>query len=34
MTITDIIEACENVTLNDIVTVIIKNIDSTSRNAA
>lgn len=30
MTITDIIEACENVTLNDIVTVVIKNIDSTS----
>lgn len=30
MTITDIIEACENVTLNDIVVVVIKNIDSTS----
>lgn len=32
MTITDIIEACENVTLSDIVTVIIKKIDSTSGN--
>ena len=30
MTITDIIESCENVTLNDIVAVVIKNIDSTS----
>lgn len=32
MTITDIIEACDNVSLNDIVTVVIKNIDSTSGN--
>lgn len=30
MTITNIIEACENVSLNDIVAVVIKNIDDTS----